>query len=197
MQPPSKREQSIARQSGVRVGLAVWVGFLLMVVACGSAATTSPQSSFLALERNYWDKTSPLIERAVLEGGTSLSQVYLAHYRGITEGRLDDWEPFVHAVNVALPVYEEVLAEWLKIQPPSVGQAAELHRAYGLAWGERVRSLTLISAGWVNDDDEALQDGLARMDSASALGRDAERLRVQFNTHLLELCTIHRLPECK
>ena len=178
-------------------GPAVWVALLLVAVACGGSATTSPQSDLLRRELNYWDKTSPLIERAVFDGGTTLSKVYLAHYRGITEGRPDDWEQFVDAVNVALPVYEEVLAEWLEIHPPSVGQAAELHRAYGLAWGERVRSLTLLSVGWVNGDDEALLDGLARMESASALGRDAERLRVQFNTYVLELCAVHRLPECR
>lgn len=42
MQHPSKRKQSISRQLGIRVGLVVWVGFLLLAVACGAPASPSP-----------------------------------------------------------------------------------------------------------------------------------------------------------
>jgi hypothetical protein len=150
----------------------------------------------LANELAYWEKTNPLIERAVLEGGTPFADVFLGLYSGLLEGNMADWEQLVAAVDIALPVYEATMAEWLKIQPPSAGRTSELHTSYGLAWSERIASLSSISVGWRTGDNELLEDGMTRMDTASALGRDAEALRVQFNTDMLEQCDVHRLPEC-
>ena len=163
------------------------------LAGCGEG---SEPPLLLAIEMAYWEETQPLIERAVLEGGTPLSEVYLGRYSGLLEGNVDDWEQYVAAVDIALPVYEGTLAKWLKIQPPSAGKAHELHTAYGLAWSKRVGQLSAISVGWRTGDEELLQDGVAGMDTASAFGRDAEALRVQFNTYLVEQCSIHRLPEC-
>ena len=100
------------------------------------------------------------------------------------------------AIDDVLPVYKSVLSDWVSIQPPSIGTAGEAHRAFGLAWGERIASLTNISVGWYAGDDDLLADGLARMETAAALGLEAEGLRIRFNTYLFDLCSVHRLNEC-
>ena len=178
--------------------LMIGAGASASLWACAAVSTPTPTvPPQFPLELGYWSETSPLIESAVLEGGTPLAEVYLTRFPGLLAGRTADWNAFVVAVGEALPVYEGVLKQWVKIQPPSIGPAAELHRAYGLAWWERVRSLTSISVGWKEGDESLLSDGLARWESASELGREAERLRVNFNTRITELCAVHRSPDCQ
>ena len=94
------------------------------LAGCGEG---SEPPLLLAIELAYWEETQPLIERAVLEGGTPLSEVYLGRYSGLLEGNVHDWEQYVAAVDIARPVYGSTLAKWLKIRPPSAERTHTLH----------------------------------------------------------------------
>ena len=181
-------------------GLAI---VLLLALGCTGpepTPTTTPTPTvppLMVVELGYWDRTNPLVERAVLDGGTPLASVYLENLSELAAGNPDAWETFVRSTESVLPVYVAVLQAWLSIQPPSAGISGELHTAYGNAWRERITSLQLIIMGWRTNDDSALQEGFARMESASELGQAAESLRREFNTRLFRQCQVHRLLACK
>ena len=165
-----------------------------LVFATWACATSAPP--LLLLELNYWEQTNPLLEKAILEGGTPLAEVYIDNLSGLTRGDQQAWERIAIGAKTALPVYKSVFTELVKIQPPSAGMAGDVHTAYGLAWGERLASLELIVTSWESGSDATFREGLDRMQTALALGRHAEDLRRQFNTHLLSQCEKYRVSRC-
>lgn len=176
------------------IGQLLWTAALMVTVGCATSGPSAPP--LLLLELDYWDQTSPLLEKAVLEGGTPFMDAYIDNVSGLAQGDEQAWGNFASAARMALPVYKSVFAEWIKIQPPSAGEAGSVHTAYGRAWGERVTSLVLIVTGWDNRDVATFQEGLAQMETASELGRQAESLRREFNTHLVSQCVKYRAPTC-
>ena len=176
----------------------------ILVVTAGCATSTPCAPPLLSLELDYWEQTSPLRHRAILEGGTPFAAVYLDNLSGLVEGDLQAWQDVADAAQMALPVYQSVLDEWLKIQPPGVGESGNVHTAYGRAWGERVASLVLIVSGWNRYtasadplDGAVYQEGLRRIESAGEFGQEAESLQREFNTYLVSQCEKYRAATCK
>lgn len=179
---------------GLILALVVLAGVLAS--GCGRPAAVPTPKSLLDLELAYKEETRPLINDAILNGGTPLAEVYLDLFPDLVAGDPDAYERFVQSAERALPIYREALAKWMTIQPPSVGDAGKSHTAYALAWGERVASLTFIIQGWKSGDDEMLEEGFAKMETAGPLGTQAEALRLAFNTHLFEQCQVDKAPGC-
>jgi len=166
----------------------------MVIVGCATSAPSAPP--LLLIELDYWDQTSPLIKKAILEAGTPFADIYIDNLSGLAEGDEQAWGNVASAARMALPVYKSVFAEWIKIQPPGAGEAGGVHTAYGRAWGERVAALALIVASWDNRDVAKFQEGFGQMQTASELGRQAESLRREFNTYLLSQCEKYRAPNC-
>ena len=163
----------------------------------GRPAAVPTPKSLLDLELAYKEETRPLINDAILNGGTPLAKVYLDVYPDLVAGDPDAWERFVQSAEKALPIYRGALAKWVIVQPPTYGDALKSHTAYGQYWGERVASLTLITQGWKSGDDDTLEEGLAKMETARPMGLQAEALRLAFNTHLFEQCQVDKAPGCQ
>ena len=172
----------------------LWYAALIVAVGCSASVPSAPP--LLLVELNYWEKTSPLLEKAILEGGTPFADVYMDNLSGLTRGDQQAWANVAIGAQKALPVYKSLFNEWIKIQPPGAGMAGSAHTANGLAWGERVMSLELMAASWDTQDFTTFQEGLDRSVKASELGRQAESLRIEFNTHLISQCEKYRAHSC-
>jgi hypothetical protein len=147
-------------------------------------------------ELDYWEETNPLIEFAILQGGTPFGKVIRQVQPGLMSGNQKDWKTLIAAVEIALPVYQRALNDWLEIQPPSAGKSPALHRAYANAWAKRIESFQAMSVGWSNGDDDLVLSGYNSMGAAGQLGQRAESLRAEFNTYLYEQCNKHKYKEC-
>jgi hypothetical protein len=156
-----------------------------------------PGKPLVIRELDYWEETNPIIEFAVIEGGTPLGKVIRQVQPGLMSGNQKDWEALIAAVEIALPVYQRALNDWLEIQPPSAGKSPALHRAYAKTWGKRIESLQAMAVGWSNGDDDLVLSGYNSMGAAGQLGQRAESLRAEFNTYLYEQCNKHEYKECK
>jgi hypothetical protein len=166
------------------------------VAAETAVASTTKNKGSVIRELDYWEETNPIIEFAVIEGGTPLSKVMRQVQPGLMSGNQKDWETLIAAVKIALPVYQRALNDWLEIQPPSAGKSPALHRAYASAWAKRIESLQAMSVGWSNGDDDLVLSGYNELPAAGQLGQRAETLRTEFNTYLYEQCNKHKYKEC-
>jgi len=160
------------------------------------APTPVKNKGLVIRELDYWEETNPIIEFAVIEGGTPLGKVIRRVQPGLMSGNQKDWETLIAAVKIALPVYQRALNDWLEIQPPSAGKSPALHRAYASAWAKRIESLQAMAVGWSNGDDDLVLSGYNSMGAAAPLGQRAESLRAEFNTYLYEQCNKHKYKEC-